>query len=409
LSRRFLRTQNGVRRNQRVNDDLDRKHEPTTPVRTRKLGARDGLYQRKDRTGWWISYLDADGRRRRQWAAPDYQTARTVLREKLSAIARGEALGVRGEHETLRVFIESRYWPAARPTLSAEEQRRARSILDTQLLPRFGDAKLTKLRREEIERWQPERSQAVTGSTANKELMRLGHVLNRAVTWGYIRANPARGIKRAKEAPGRVRYLAPEERDKLLNGADMTVKATDGRTWTVHRAPNPVLRLYILAALQTGARRGELAALTWGDVDMKVRTLTFLHTKNGHARTVPMTDTLREALAALPRPLSPGSRVLPERDLKVLSRAFARLVTDLEMPNLRFHDLRHDAASTLTMAGVAQRAVMEILGHRDPRMTMRYQHLSPGHLKDAMRALDQATAQPADQQCNGPTSRTAGA
>ena len=104
------------------------------------------------------------------------------------------------------------------------------------------------------------------------------------------------------------------------------------------------------------------------------------------------------------RTANASSPASAERDLKVLSRAFARLVSDLEIPNLRFHDLRHDAASTLTMAGVAQRAVMEILGHRDPRMTMRYQHLSPGHLKDAMRALDQSTARPADQQGNGPTS-----
>ena len=56
----------------------------------------------------------------------------------------------------------------------------------------------------------------------------------------------------------------------------------------------------------------------------------------------------------------------------------------------RFHDLRHDAASALTMGGVGQRAVMAILGHRDPRVTMRYQHLSPGHLRDALRALDEA-------------------
>jgi hypothetical protein len=59
--------------------------------------------------------------------------------------------------------------------------------------------------------------------------------------------HPARGIKRAKEAPGRVRYLSPEGRDKLLNGADMTVTAKDGRTSTTHRAPNPALRIYILA------------------------------------------------------------------------------------------------------------------------------------------------------------------
>jgi integrase len=97
---------------------------------------------------------------------------------------------------------------------------------------------------------------------------------------------------------------------------------------------------------------------------------------------------MRDALQSLPRPLNPDSPVLPEREPKVLSRSFARLVGRLNLKNLRFHDLRHDAASTLTMAGVPQRSVMAILGHRDPRMTMRYQHLTPEHLQDAMRALD---------------------
>jgi integrase len=338
--------------------------------------------------------MDADGKRRRRKGAPDYQTARLILRETLSSIAKGEALGVRGEGINLRDFVEQKYWPTAKANVSAGEAIRARSILTKQLLPRFGGTKLAKLRREDIERWQAERRGKVSGSTANKELMRLGHLLNRAVAWGYLRNNPARGVQRAKEAPGRTRYLTAEERDLLLTGTDVTIKSTDGRTWTVRRAPSAALRLYILAALHTGARRGELGSLSWADVDMKARTLTFRHTKNGHARTVPMTDTLRETLAALPRPLSSSAPVLPERDPKVLSRSFARLAKDLGLTNLRFHDLRHDAASTLTMAGVTQRAVMEILGHRDPRMTMRYQHLSPGHLRDAMRALDAAQAAP---------------
>ena len=319
-----------------------------------------------------------------------------IYRDTMTAIAKGEALGVRGEGLRLKDFVEQKYWPTVKASASLGEQVRARSIIDTQLVPcfGFGGTKLAKLRREAIERWQAERRGKVSGSTANKELQGLGHLLNRAVAWGYLKTSPARGIKRAKEAPGRTRYLSAEERETLLNGADVTVKAKDGRKWTMHRAPNPALRLYILEALQTGARRGELAALTWADVDIKARAMTFRFTKNGHARTVPMTDTLREALAALPRPLSPGARVFPDREPAVLTRSFARLVRDLGLQNLRFHDLRHDAASALTMAGVAQRAVMEILGHRDPRMTMRYQHLSPGHLRDAMRALDQAMKEP---------------
>ena len=127
---------------------------------------------------------------------------------------------------------------------------------------------------------------------------------------------------------------------------------------------------------------------------MKAWTITLRHTKNGHARTVPITETLGDVLAKIPRPLSPEAAVFPRRDPKLLTRAFARLVADLEISHLRFHDLRHDAASASTMASVPQRAVMEMLGHRDPRMTMRYQHLSPGHLRDAIQALDQAMKQP---------------
>jgi integrase len=359
------------------------------PTKTpRKLGARDGLFQRNG--WWWLDYSDADGKRHRKKAAPDYRTAKIIYRDTMTAIAKGEVLGVREEGLRLKDFVERRYWPAVRATLAPLWAERSRAMLDGMLIPRFGDMKLSKIRREAIETWYAERLSQVSATTANKELGRLKHLLGRAIAWGYLKASPALSIKKAKEAPGRTRYLSAEERNRLLNGADVTVKAKDGRTWTALRKPNRVLRLYILAALHTGARRGELARLRWADVDMRARTITFRHTKNGHARSVPMTDTLREALATLPRPLSPEASLLPEREPKVVSRAFSRLVGDLEIPNLRFHDLRHDAASALTMAGVSQRAVMEILGHRDPRMTMRYQHLSPGHLRDAMRALDGA-------------------
>jgi integrase len=128
--------------------------------------------------------------------------------------------------------------------------------------------------------------------------------------------------------------------------------------------------------------------LRWADVDMKNRLVSFRKTKNGRDRSVPMTDALYTLLQGLPRPLSGSAPVLPVyQDPHVLTRSFARLVDRLGLKDITFHDLRHDVASTLTMAGVSQRAVMEILGHRDPRMTIRYQHLEPGHLRTAMQTL----------------------
>ena len=101
-----------------------------------------------------------------------------------------------------------------------------------------------------------------------------------------------------------------------------------------------------------------------------------------------MTDTFRELLLASPRPLDPQACVLPPWTPTNLTVAFGRLVRSLGIKGVTFHDLRHDVASTLTMAGVPQRTIMAVLGHRDARMTMRYQHLTPEHLRDAARALD---------------------
>jgi integrase len=359
----------------------------------RKPQRRDGLFQKNG--WWWIDYYDADGKRHRKKAAPDYNTAKTIYRDTMTKIAKGEVLGVREEGIRLRDFVDKRYWPAAKPTLAPAWAERSRGILDQQILPTFGDSRLSGIRQEAIERWYAGRRAAVKASTANKELARLKHLLARAVSWGYLKASPAAKVTKAKETGGRVRYLTAEERQLLLEGGVATVKAKDGRAWTIEHKPSPALRLYVLAALMTGARRGELLRLRWSEVDMKRRSLTFRETKNGHDRTVPMTPALAEAFQALPRPLDATSRVLPVyEDPHVLTRAFARHAKRVGVQGVTFRDLRHDAASTLTMAGVPQRAVMELLGHRDPRMTVRYQHLAPGHLRDAMRALDRALEPP---------------
>lgn len=322
------------------------------------------------KNGWyWIDFRDAEGRRHRQRASPEHHIAKRMLRAKLGSIATGEISGIREEGMLLKDFIDKKYWPTIKDSLSESEQRRARWTIDVQLIPHLGGFRVSKIRREDIEQFQAERLAVVSNGTVKKEMMRLKHILNRAVAWRYIRETPAKGIPNVTPPPGRVRYLSPEERCAILQSA------------------RPELRLCIQAALQTGARRGELVALRWSDIDMKTRTVTFANTKNGERRVVPLTDTLRETLQTLPRPLDPQARVLPHLTAGAVSLAFHRLTEDLSISDLRFHDLRHDVASTLTMAGVSQRAIMEILGHKDPRMTLRYQHLSPGHLQKAMSYL----------------------
>ena len=117
-----------------------------------------------------------------------------------------------------------------------------------------------------------------------------------------------------------------------------------------------------------------------------------------------MTDTLYTLLQHLPRPLDAQALVLSALSANAVTIGFARLAKELGLADLKFHDLRHDVASTLTMAGVPQRTVMEILGHKDPRMTLRYQHLTPAHLREAMCTLDSHKQEaPAQPQASGQT------
>jgi integrase len=71
----------------------------------------------------------------------------------------------------------------------------------------------------------------------------------------------------------------------------------------------------------------------------------------------------------------------------VLSRSFARHCARVGIKGLTFHDLRHDVGSQLAMAGVPIRTIAQILGHRKLEMTLRYSHLSPEHLREAMTVL----------------------
>jgi integrase len=101
---------------------------------------------------------------------------------------------------------------------------------------------------------------------------------------------------------------------------------------------------------------------------------------------------LYEVLAALPKS---GGRLFPSS----IRRAFENAVERAGIENFRFHDLRHTFASWLVMKGRPLLEVKELLGHREITMTMRYAHLAPERLREAVAALDFSTTsahKPAD-------------
>lgn len=152
------------------------------------------------------------------------------------------------------------------------------------------------------------------------------------------------------------------------------------------------LRPVVVSALHSGARQGELLGLTWGDVDLARGLLTFRVTKNGEARRVKMSTTVRTAIEGLPQGV-PAASVFRNKSGQPLHRdgltwSFRRAVRLAGLTGFRFHDLRHSAASFMVQKGIPLNTVRDILGHSSLGMTLRYAHLAPDHQSEAMAAMD---------------------
>jgi integrase len=123
------------------------------------------------------------------------------------------------------------------------------------------------------------------------------------------------------------------------------------------------------------------------DVDMANRRLYLRETKNGALRILPISEFALGVLRSLPEGAA-GDKVFAGVDASRLSVYIKRVFARLGIPDASFHTLRHTAASWLVMEGVDLYAVGQILGHKTPRMTQRYAHLSPNYMAGAVSKLD---------------------
>ncbi len=119
----------------------------------------------------------------------------------------------------------------------------------------------------------------------------------------------------------------------------------------------------------------------------------YTETKNGDPRKVPLNDLALDVLVGWRQGVKSGpvlrdaeGQPLPKRTLQ---GQFRKALKEAGIANFRFHDLRHTCASWMAMAGEDPRVIMDVLGHKDIRMTMRYRHLSPKEGKAAVSRLGQ--------------------
>ncbi len=241
----------------------------------------------------------------------------------------------------------------------------------------FGEKLLSEITPADVDGYMAQRRAAVATATANRTLSVLKHMLKTAIRWHHLDVSPAADVKLEREPKARERFLTDTEATTLLEKSPK---------W---------LRPLVLTALHTGARQGELLALTWEDVDLDRARLTFRQTKNGEPRTIKASTTVVETLTAI-KPRFGGGIVFHNEGGDPMHRdgvtwSFRRALRLAEIQDFRFHDLRHSAASFMVQAGIPLNTVREILGHKSLAMTLRYAHLAPDHQQDAMKAMDALT------------------
>jgi integrase len=187
--------------------------------------------------------------------------------------------------------------------------------------------------------------------------------------WDLPLPNPIKGIKRMPQSKGRT---------KRINGAIEQILLDSCNELSL-----PLLRTIIQFAIQTGMRRGELMGLRWSDIDIPNRKAYLHNTKNGDPRQVPLTKTAIEILSALTKeqsgivfPMSLGTlRIQFERVCNKAKERYQELGTN-PFEDLRFHDLRHEALSRLSDAGLNVIELSHISGHKTLAMLKRYVHCS---------------------------------
>ena len=218
------------------------------------------------------------------------------------------------ESTTLRELLE-RYLEEVTPLKKGAEPEtnRLRLVMRHPLARRF----VAGVRRVDIARWRDERLRKVTAATVKRDLVLLGHVFEVARNYWLL----------------------------------------------------PLVQL----ALETAMRQGELLRLRWEHIDLNHRTAHLPDTKNGEARTVPLSSTPVAVLRTLPRALH--GDIFPSVTTEAVKRSYMRATRRAGIVDLRFHDLRHEATTRLFEKGLNIMEVASITGHKDLRMLRRYTHL----------------------------------
>ena len=358
----------------------------------------DGRYQAR------LYLVKADGTRtRKAFYGATREEVAGKLNDALSNRGKGIPVAV-DERQTVKTFLEG--WLAAikgnvRPKTYVGYEVYCR--LHT--IPEIGKVRMSKLTPQQLQALYSKKfSEGLSSTTLNHLHAMIHRALDQAVRWGVVARNVADLVDPPRPRRLEMKTLSPDQARTFLEAA----------------AGDRLEALYILA-ITTGMRQGELLGLRWRDVDLDDAVLRVTGTmqrisKQGIGVSEPKTAGSRRqialttmAVAALKRrhkeqseerlaagPEWQDSDLVfgnkygrPIESTNLIRRSFKPLLKAAGLPALRFHDLRHTAATLLLRKKVPVKIVSEMLGHSQVGITLNiYSHVLPDMQREAVGAME---------------------
>jgi len=249
---------------------------------------------------------------------------------------------------------------------------------DQRILGRFAAAVGSGVCLQDIDRRAIERflttvlAAGASKARANRYIQTLKCFFNRCIDWEKMETNPCRGIRLYPEMP-RTHWLGAAQIKVLLEKCSDRVR--------------PIVQV----ALLTGLRIGDILRLTWDQIHFEESLIRITQSKTQIPLLMPISRTLEKILRGIAQDANCRNvfhwRGKPLRRFGWLRTDFTEAIRAAGLEGTRFHDLRHTAATQLRRLGRDLQVVQQLLGHRSIRMTLRYSHVRPEELQEAVNLL----------------------
>ena len=313
---------------------------------------------------WWIDFY-VGGKRKRERVGSSHKLAEEVLCKRKLEIAEGKYFPLRQSKTITFTDMADLYWELHARQISSAQ---VTGYTLKRLKGFFGAKEMDKITVPDILQYLNGVKERASAATANRHHNTLRAIFNRALEWEkYDGKNPAAKVKQFRVENSRTQFLENSDITRLLAACDAEIQ--------------PIVTL----ALLTGMRRGEIVNLRWEHIDLTNGAIHVLKTKSGEPREIPIAPKLRALLESIRK--GDGGSVFG-LSTRVINTRFSMALKLAGITNFRFHDLRHTFASHFVMRTNDLPSTQKLLGHKSPRMTQRYAHLSKGHLQVEMQVFD---------------------